>query len=176
MKTRSLALALVSTFVLASTANATTHNFTVRLEGSQEVPPVVSSGTGLVNVTLDDVTGSVTVSGTYSSLNSAQTAVHIHGPAPAGVNAGVIITLAGTGGTAGTISGGGTLSAGQVTDMLSDLHYINLHTTSSPGGELRGQIRPPAVPASSLGAWMALGLLLAVAGGVLIRFRSVRTA
>ncbi len=41
---------------------------------------------------------------------------------------------------AGTITGGGTLTAGQVQGMLDGLTYVNLHTDFRPGGELRGQV------------------------------------
>jgi hypothetical protein len=41
---------------------------------------------------------------------------------------------------AGTITGGGTLTAVQVQGMLDGLTYVNLHTDLIPGGEIRGQV------------------------------------
>lgn len=150
-------------------AAADIRTYGVNLSGAQEVPPVVTSGVGGCLVTLDDVTGMVTVSGSYQSMNGNVTAAHIHGLAGPGVNAGILIGLTPTGGTSGNISGGGTLSAPNVTGMLNGLTYVNVHTTTSPGGEIRGQI-VQQVPSLSP---VLLGVLavLAVAGGAFVLTR-----
>ena len=85
-------------------ASGAIHMFTFSLDGSQEVPPVATPGTGTATVTLDDVSGVVSVSGSYTGLIGTVTAAHIHGLAPAGVNAGVLIGLSHTGGNSGTLS------------------------------------------------------------------------
>ena len=133
-------LALAAGLLFSGLIQAQVETFTIPLEGSQEVPPVVTGGTGSATVTLNTSTGAVSVTGSYTGLNGNQTVAHIHGAAPAGANAGVVLGLTGTGGTTGTISGSGTLNAGQIADMLAGRHYINVHSVPHGGGELRGQI------------------------------------
>jgi hypothetical protein len=49
-------------------------------------------------------------------------------------NAGIIVGLIETGGTSGTVSGGGILTPAEVTGMLGGLTYVNVHTRSFGGG------------------------------------------
>lgn len=118
---------------------AGTATYRFAMDGAQE-PGGTSPGTGECTVILNETTGSVSVSCTYQGLTGTATAAHIHGLAPPGVNAGVIVPLSITGGTSGAITGGGVLTPAQITGMLDGLTYVNLHSTVSPGGEIRGQI------------------------------------
>lgn len=43
-------------------------------------------------------------------------------------------------GAGGLIYGQVVIPADQVTNLLANLHYINIHTTNYPGGEIRGQL------------------------------------
>jgi hypothetical protein len=126
--------------LMAVAASAQTVTFTVPLDGMQEVPPVSPAGTGTATLTLDVATRLVSISGSYTGLTSNQTLAHLHGPAPRGMNAGVLITLVGTGGTSGTFSGSATLSNANVTNLLNNLTYLNIHTMTNGGGEIRGQV------------------------------------
>ena len=100
-----MALALGSSLVVWVSASAspvaisaaTVHTFHFRLEGSQVAPPVNTDGTGWCTVTLDDVTGDVTVTGEFACLNGNITGVHIHGPAARGQSAGIGLCRSGTG-------------------------------------------------------------------------------
>jgi len=114
--------------------------YTIPLSAAQEVPPSGTGGTGTATVTLNDETGAVSVTGSYTGLSSNQILAHIHGPAPAGMNNVIIITLTGTGGTSGTFSGSGSLTPAQVIDMEAGLNYINVHSMNFTNGEIRGQI------------------------------------
>lgn len=154
----------------ASPASALgTHTLYAVLTGPQEVPPVVTSGIGTCTITLDDVTGSVSVTGSFTGLSGSATAAHIHGLAAPGVSAGIIVGLVETGGTSGTISGGGILTPAEVTGMLAGLTYVNVHTPAHGGGEIRGQITA-AVP--SLPWQYGVGLVvLALAGGAFVLAR-----
>ena len=155
--------------LLGGSAAAEVHTLRAVLTGNQEVPPSGSSGGGSCTLTLDDVTGSVSVSGTYTGLGSSATAAHIHGPAPVGVNAGILVVLTQSGGTAGTLSGGGVLAPANIAAMLAGNTYVNVHTTGSPGGELRGQALL-GVPSLSR-AWMAVLVVLGLAGGAFLLTR-----
>ena len=161
-------------------AQAATINFNFPLEASQQVPPNGSGGTGTCNVALDDVSGSVSVSCSFTDLSTAAIAAHIHGLAPPGINAGVILGLTATAATSGTITGNGILAADEMTGVLDGLTYINLHTGMYPGGELRGQVvgrhvpSTSSVPATSTAYLMAMAALLLVLGGIALRRRSAR--
>lgn len=128
--------------LLAKATQAQIVSATVTLDGAQEVPPVVTNGTATAIVTANIATRTVTVSGSYSGLSSAQTQAHIHKGA-SGVVGGILVTLTGTGGTSGTFSGSGILTAPQFNDLLANGLYLNIHTTSHSGGELRGQAINP---------------------------------
>jgi len=110
------------------------------MDGTQEPGETCSAGTGEGTVILNAISGSVSVSCTYQGLTGNANNAHIHGLAPPGVNAGVIVPLTQTGGTSGIITGGGLLSPERVQGMLDGLTYINLHSTVNPGGEIRGQV------------------------------------
>lgn len=126
-----------------STEGVTTE---VSLSGAQEVPPVETSATGTATSTLSGST--LTVSGEFSGLSSSTVEVagssgHIH-QAAAGTNGDVIFPLevSMTDGTSGTFSLSTELSSEQVTAYNAGEFYINFHTETNQGGELRGQIVP----------------------------------
>lgn len=126
--------------LVAAPATATVHTLVATLNGVEETPANTSLGLGTATVLLDDVANTVTVTGTYSALGTAATLCHIHGPAALGVPAGIMVGLTVTGGTSGTIGSGGSVTAAQVTQILSGATYVNVHTTAFPNGEIRGQL------------------------------------
>lgn len=134
-------LALAAALALSGAAQAAV--FVANLEGAQEVPPNASPGTGSATLLVNDATLAFTLTGSYSGLLADVTAAHIHAPALPGVNAGVIVPLAHTGGTAGTLSGAGVLTAEQFGWIQGGLAYVNVHTGQLPGGEIRGQLVVP---------------------------------
>jgi hypothetical protein len=100
---------------------------------------VTSSATGFALLTLSGTTLTTTVY--HTAVNA--TYAHIHGPAPPGVSAGVLITLAGNATQAvSPIITTSTVTSDQITLLQSDLLYYNVHTEQNPNGEVRGQIAP----------------------------------
>jgi hypothetical protein len=159
-------LALLASLLLAGKAQATILNFEVNLDGLQEVPPNASPAFGLADLTLDDSSGLVSITtGTYQDLLGGATAVTLNGPALPGVNAGLllVLTLDTPAANTGTFSGGGTLAAGNITDMVNEKTYINIRSQVFPSGEIRGQLF--SVPEPSTLVLGALGMcsLLAAA-------------
>ncbi len=148
MKTRltfaGLPLLLFVLVACAPTAQGTTTE--VSLSGAQEVPAVETSATGSATATLSGST--LTVAGELSGLSSPVVEVagspgHIH-QAPAGSNGDVIFPLvvSMTDDTSGTFSLSTELNAEQVTAYNAGEFYLNFHTETNQGGELRGQIVP----------------------------------
>ena len=126
---------------LTSRSKAATTTFKADLKGSSEVPSNATTGSGSGTVTLDSATNKITWNVSFSGLTGPATAVHIHGPAPAGKNAGVLIWLSTKGKTATSpLSGSGTFTAAQASELLDGQCYINVHTAANPGGEIRGQL------------------------------------
>jgi hypothetical protein len=110
-----------------------------RLAGASENPPVASSGSGTVEATLNKETNQLRWRVVYSGLSGPATAAHFHGPAAAGQNAGVVLGFK----TAESpIEGEATLTPAQSADVLAGRWYVNVHSRSNPGGEIRAQLTP----------------------------------
>jgi hypothetical protein len=141
------------------------------------------TGTGSVGLTLSGTTLSLSL-GSYSGLSGNVTAAHIHGPGAPGVGANVLYGLIPTFITSGTnfgiiaagninlvdnAGGLGFTVAQQLTQLNSGLWYVNIHTTTFGGGEIRGQI--VLVPEPTSAALIVLGC---VCTGVYLKRRYVR--
>ena len=132
----SLVLGVVAAFLSCGTARAEQINFKADLSGATEVPPVATAATGTATATLDTATKALNWTVTYTGLTP--TAGHIHGPAAAGANAGVLVPFSGS--MASPIKGSATLTDAQVSDLEAGRTYVNLHTANNKGGEIRGQL------------------------------------
>ena len=111
------------------------------LEGVQEVPPNASPADGTALLYFDEVTKVLTYSVTFSGLVGTETAAHIHGPAPPGVNAAVLFPLAPGNPKIGSV----VLTLTQEGYLRDGLLYVNIHSQVYPGGEIRGQVLLAAV-------------------------------
>lgn len=128
--------------------------FTVPLSALNEVPPVTNAeatarGTAVITINSTNKTLDFAVSLNSFPTGSVVNAAHIHKNV-AGANAGVLL---GTGLTPGSVTltnGSGTFSfqsvpagAADLADMIANPqnYYFNVHTTTNPGGAVRGQLR-----------------------------------
>jgi hypothetical protein len=120
--------------------------YSATLNGANEVGPKAVAGTGNATIVKNGATYTYTI--TYSGMTGSLTGAHIHGPAATGVNASVIVPFDVTGaGTSGTLTGTftGTNNVNITPDSLDKLMasgnaYVNLHTATNGGGEIRGQL------------------------------------
>jgi hypothetical protein len=128
----------VAALISASATQAEIVKFTAVLNGASETPANPSAGKGTADVALDTDAKHLTWTITYSGLSGPATAAHFHGPAVAGVAAGVVIPI--TGDLASPIKGDAEVDDGQIGDLRGGLWYVNVHSAQYPKGEIRGQL------------------------------------
>jgi hypothetical protein len=121
--------------------------FVATPNGAGENP--VRAVPGTATATIVKKNGTYTYTVTYTGMSGPLTGGHIHGPAPIGANASVIVPFndatgaAASGTLTGTFATTNTLSISN--DSLDVLMkngnaYVNLHTQQFPGGEIRGPL------------------------------------
>ena len=161
--------------------------YSVSLSGSAESPPNGSLATGVGTVTIDTTAHQLMVSFVFSGVTSGTTASHIHccttvpfiGAAgvatqlpffvgfPTGVTSGSYSntfddTQASTWNPSFVTANGGTplgAEAALAAGAAAGEAYLNIHSNTFPGGELRGFLLP--VPEPGTLALMAVGAILA---------------
>lgn len=127
------------------------------MSGAQELPPNPSSAIGSLDVSYSKETKLLNYKVTWTGLTDSVLLMHIHGLAPVSFNAGVVqnivtasngiypqktngkFTYAKTGTLSGTLLVDGNLVKEE--DLLNGMYYVNIHTNTYPGGEIRGQIK-----------------------------------
>ncbi len=128
---------LVSMVGLIGAADAAVHTYKATLDGMQA--GITTPATGRGTFVIDDVANTMTYTISYDAgeLTGAETVAHIHGPADRGVGAGVKHSLPGT---SGYKTGVWNYSEADEADILAGRMYVNIHTATNTGGEIRGQI------------------------------------
>ncbi len=119
--------------------------FTAQFTSGQEVPPNSSTATGAGVGTLTDA--GLTYHATVDGLSATMTAGHFHNAA-VGVNGPVVRTTPYTGATA--IGAWRSIDSQPLTttlmsEFLANNLYLNVHTSTFPGGEIRGQVRTGSI-------------------------------
>ena len=152
------------------------------LTGDQEVPPNVTPATGAAGGSLDTVTGELSWTVTHADFPSNVTAIVFHGPALPGVDATAKLPVHPISGLASPSIGSAIIPAGDVTQILDGLWYINIHSNDFFLGEIRGQVEiVSATGVPSLPGWWsgvlaaALVVLAGTARVQLPRWRSSRS-
>jgi hypothetical protein len=136
-KTTLAAIGLLATALTWGYSQAATETFHGTLSGAAEVPPVPGSGAGTASVNFDPATKMVTYSVTYTGLSGPAAAAHIHCGAAAGANSGVAVAFPSA---ASPITGSATLTDAQAADLEAGKCYVNVHTATNKGGEVRAQL------------------------------------
>lgn len=131
----------------------TPRKFEASLRGSNEVPPNASTASGYGRVVLNAAETQVTASFYYNNLSSGTNGGHIHTPGAPGVNAPIVFNMTPTAGqtNGSVVDKVFTVTPAQVANLKAGLWYFNVHTTSFPDGEIRGQILAADAPADSNG-------------------------
>ena len=120
-------------------------SFTTTLDSTQETPAPTVGGhtpTGTATFTLN-ADHTITYTFATQDLTGPAILAHIHQGAP-GVAGGIVVALNQTTGTGTTTA----LTDAQVDALHAGNLYINVHTGTNPGGEIRGQIHQPNATAT----------------------------
>jgi hypothetical protein len=127
---------------------STNQLFTANLNGAQQVPPTVTPGTGTASIVFNPSLSTINVNLASTGLIGTITAQHLHigaaganGPVAKDVN-GANIDLGTTNPTTGTFTVDNNAAnnpGGFINDLQNGNVYTNIHTTTSPNGEIRGQ-------------------------------------
>lgn len=129
--------AAIPAAVFISPAMAEMMSSMTTLSAAEEVPPAKSTGSGTLDVTYDGASKKLSWKGAFKGLTGAPTAAHFHGPAAAGMKAGVEFPATVT---ASPFEGTATLTDAQAADLAAGKLYFNIHTAANPDGEIRGQV------------------------------------
>jgi len=147
------------------------HSYGALLIGYEEVPPVFTNGSGIVQLQINSSGNSINYTLSYGNLSSSVTQAHIHfGQRP--INGGIIVYLCDNTGKApngtpacpgsGTVSGtltpidvnptdnpesvtGQGIATGNFAGLVSAIEhgdaYVNVHTHNFLTGEIRGWLQ-----------------------------------
>jgi len=166
MKTALLFPALL--LALNASASDTAHQFSAVMSSFDEVPSVSSRAQAIFGARIADDEQSVDFGLGFEGLQANITQSHLHFSMP-GINGPIIVWLCqttaapGPAGTQtcpqsgmifGTFTSANVLAApptqqmpagdlaGFIAAMRAGAVYANIHTSASPGGEIRGQVKP----------------------------------
>jgi hypothetical protein len=152
--------------------------YQANLDGPSESPPNASPGTGFALVNFNSIANNLIVHLDFSGLLGTTTAAHIHSPTalpftgtagvatatpyftdfPLGVTSGTYdhtfdMTLLSSWNPAFVTANGGTAAGAEAAlgaSLAAGTAYLNIHSTVSAGGEIRGFLSPVPVPAALL--------------------------
>lgn len=178
---------IISMVGFTHSAHAIPVYYTATLDGPSEAPPNASPGIGFAEVIIDIIAHTLSVNVTFSGLLGTTTAAHIHAAtaipgtgtamiatqtptfsgfpsvATSGTYAQTFDTTSASTFNAAFATANGRTAAGAEAALSSALAngraYLNIHTTTFPGGEIRGFLVPKDVPEPTIISLMTLGVL-----------------
>ncbi len=132
------------TIVLALTTLVNTQNaqtFKARLSPMPVDATNQAGTTGLGAVTAVLAGTKLSVSGTFSGLQTPATIAQVH-VGPKGISGPAVLDLTVTKATSGTLQGELMLTSAQVEHLKRGRLYIQIHSEKAPDGNLRGWLLP----------------------------------
>ena len=110
--------------------------FKATINGTTEVPSNASTATGTATLTYNKDTKVFNIIVNFSGISA--TSSHIHKEAP-GVSGSVVFAFPSPV-TSPINYTSVALDATQEADLYANMYYVNIHSTTYPGGEIRGQL------------------------------------
>lgn len=147
---RSLWVALGAAAVLVAGCAGMSGQGPTTLSGSQVVPPVSTTASGITDISLgltkcpsaaSSATNCAGVFGSVMTSGMAATAAHIHQGA-AGQNGPVILPLVKTSDNVWSVPANRALSDAQYAAYWAGQLYVQAHSDAHKGGEIRAQLKP----------------------------------
>lgn len=185
-------MALLAAFATPA-ALAGVITYTAALSGAAEAPPNASPGSGNALLSIDDTALTMTLQLSFDGLLAPTTVAHIHccTTVPRDGNVGVASTTPSfpgfpVGVTSGSygfvfdldsafsfnpsfvVSNGGTVATARarlLQGLANGQAYLNIHTSTFGGGEIRGFFEPVQVPEPASWLMMAIGMSALGAAG-----------
>jgi len=132
-----LSLVLTMSVSVASAESQRALAVRIDLSGANEVPPADLDATGTAIIVVVPAIDMVCWKLDWENVDGTVVAAHIHGPAVAGVNAGVLVPL-----TVDPAKGCTTSSFADAIATAPSNYYVNVHSAPDfPGGAIRGQLQ-----------------------------------
>jgi hypothetical protein len=144
-------------FLLASSqslAGSDPLHYYVPLDAWRVIPPTPSGGQGWSYVNVNAAHDSVSYVAVFFNLSSPRTAITIH-PGRAWEVGPAVLTLAGSGGLADTLSGTVYLPPG-LEPLFHGSLYMEVDTQAYPAGELRGPFYVDGIDPARAASWGTL--------------------
>jgi len=131
-------VAVVILFTAGSCKKAADPNvvFMATINGTSEVPSNASTATGTATLTYNKDTKIFNIIVNFSGITASSS--HIHKEAP-GVSGSVVFAFPSPV-TSPINYTSVALDATQEADLLANMYYVNIHSTTFPAGEIRGQL------------------------------------
>lgn len=136
-----LAMALAAVLSLSVATVSAQRAFTAKIEltGAAEAPgPGDPDASGEAKILIVPANGLVCWKLEWSDIDGVVTAAHIHGPAPVGEPAGVLVPL-----SVDPAKGCTRVDPELASTIAGDptMYYVNVHSTVFPAGAIRGQLQ-----------------------------------
>ncbi len=128
-----------ASFALVTPSWADVIHMKTELTPANEVPPNSSNAHGEITVAYDTASKELTWKGTYSGLTGPAIGAHFH-RGDRGKNGPVVIPIFNQSSATSPFAGSKTLTDAQAEDLLAGHWYVNVHTPTNKGGEIRGQL------------------------------------
>jgi hypothetical protein len=151
-------IALSALVVTSVSANAAMWEFTINANGSQVVPASTSAGTGVGTLSYDDATNLFTLDMDLTGITApgafdiTSTSLYFGAPGNAGTQIDNLTVLCNWFGSNGNYQLFApvfySFPEEHEQDLMNGNVFLQIATTSRPGGEIRGQFTPVPEPAS----------------------------
>jgi Cu/Zn superoxide dismutase len=124
---------------LSVTTDGQTDFYSARLQGAQVDPPNNSTAIGTVYAIVDKVTHRLYLTGSFTGLSAAASTSDIH-DGSANTTGSPVFSVVYSAGISGTLNTTKAVTDAQIISISSGNYYVDIHNSTYPSGEIRGQL------------------------------------